>query len=59
MKDKFIRLLKAIGIVAMLFAVFFLIIFGVFKYPKITAIIAFALVFVYLVWRVYESANLD
>ena len=59
MKDKLIRLLKAIGIVAALFAMLFLVVFGGLKYPKITAIIAFALAFVYAVWRVYEDANLD
>ena len=59
MKYKLIRLLKAIGIVTAFFAVFSLIVFGALKYPKITAIIAVGFAFVYAVWRVYESANLD
>ena len=59
MKDKLIRLLKAIGIVAAYFAVLFLVVFGMLKYTKITAIIILAVIFVIAVWRVYEDANLD
>jgi len=47
MIDKFIRLLKAIGIALLLFGAGYLIVCGFIKHGKIMAIIILALIFIY------------
>lgn len=58
MKDKLIRLLKAIGIVTLAFGVIVLLCMGLTCYPRLGAGILIGLLFIFAVWRVYEDANL-
>ena len=55
MKDKLIRLLKAIGITTLLFGVVFLAFWGFAKHTEIAAIILIVLIFIFVVWRIYEG----
>ena len=57
MKDKIIRLLKAIGIAMLCFGVLFLFIFGFVKYTKIACVVVMALIFIFVVWRIYKDAD--
>jgi hypothetical protein len=57
MKDKIIRLLKAIGIALICFGVLFLFIFGFVKYTEIAAAVLMALIFIFVVWRIYKDAD--
>ena len=55
MKNKLIRLLKAIGIATLCFGVLFLFVWGFTMYPKTIAIITLAIIFIFVVWRIYEG----
>lgn len=57
MKDKIIRLLKAIGIALLCFSALFLFIFGFVKYTKIAATVVMVLLFIFVVWRIYKDAD--
>ena len=57
MKDKIIRLLKAIGIALLCFGALFLFIFVFVKYTKIVVIVVIALLFIHVVWRIYKDAD--
>lgn len=57
MKDKIIRLLKAIGIALLCFGALFLFVFGFVKYTKIAAAVVMALIFIFVVWRIYKDAD--
>lgn len=58
MKDKIIRLLKAIGIALLCFGGLFLFIFGFIGYPKIAALVGLIAIFLFVVWRIYEDGDL-
>ena len=55
MKNKLIRLLKAIGITTICFGVVFLFIWGFIKYPLITNVVLLILLFIFVVWRIYDG----
>lgn len=57
MKDKIIRLLKAIGIALLCFGALFLFVFGFVKYTKIAATVVMASIFIFVVWRIYKDAD--
>lgn len=57
MKDKIIRLLYSIGIALMCFGVLFLFIFGFIRYTKIASVVVMALIFIFVVWRIYKDAD--
>ena len=57
MKDKIIRLLKAIGLALLLFGGLFLFVFGFIKYEKIAAFVLLGLLFIFVVWRIYKDAD--
>ena len=57
MKDKIIRLLKAIGIALLYFGALFLFVFGFVKYTKIASVVVMALIFIFVVWRIYKDAD--
>lgn len=57
MKDKIIRLLKAIGLALLLFGAFYLFVLGFIKYEKIAAIAVLVLIFIFVVWRIYKDAD--
>ena len=57
MKDKIIRLLKAIGIALLGFGALFLFVFGFVKYTKIATAVVMALIFIFVVWRIYKDAD--
>ena len=57
MKDKIIRLLKAIGIASLFFGGLSLFIFGFVKYTEIASVVCFALCFIFVVWRIYKDAD--
>lgn len=58
MKDKIIRLLKAIGIALLCFGGLFLFIFGFVGYPKIASAVCLTLCFIFVVWRIYKDGDL-
>lgn len=58
MKDKLIRLLKAIGIVTLALGMIFLLWMGLLCYPRLGSGILIGLLFIFFVWRVYKDANL-
>lgn len=58
MKDKIIRLLKAIGIALLCFGGLFLFIFGLIKYPEIASTVCLTLCFIFVVWRIYKDGDL-
>ena len=57
MKDKIIRLLKAIGIALLCFGGLFLFVFGFIRYDKIAAAVLMSLLFIFVVWRIYKDAD--
>ena len=57
MKDKIIRLLKAIGIALLCFGGLYLFIWGVIKYGKIASLVGMVLLFIFVVWRIYKDAD--
>ncbi len=57
MKDKIIRLLKSIGIALLCFGALFLFIFGFVRYTKIASAVVMALIFIFVVWRIYKDAD--
>ena len=57
MKNKIIRLLKAVGIALLCFSALFLFIWGFIKYEKIAAIAVLVLIFIFVVWRIYKDAD--
>ena len=57
MKNKIIRLLKAIGIATLCFGVLSLFIFGFVRYTEIASAVCFALCFIFVVWRIYKDAD--
>ena len=57
MKDKIIRLLKAIGIATLCFGGLFIFIFGFVRYTKIASVVCFTLCFIFTVWRIYKDAD--
>ena len=59
MKNKLIRLLKAIGIATLCFGVLFLFVWGFMKYTEIAAIVLLALIFVFTVWRIYKDGDFE
>ena len=58
MKDKIIRLLKAIGITTLCFGGLFLFIFEFIKYSKIASAVCLTLCFIFVVWRIYKDGDL-
>ena len=54
---KLIRLLKSIGIALLCFGGLFLFIFGFVKYTKIASGVCLALIFIFVVWRIYKDAD--
>ena len=59
MKDKLIRLLKAIGIALLVFGIFALLIWLIVKHEKIAFIISIALIFFFVVREIYMDLNLN
>ena len=57
MKDKFIRLLKAIGIALLCFGALFLFVFGFVRYPDFFASAVAMALFIFVVWRIYKDAD--
>lgn len=57
MKNKIIRLLKAIGIALIGFGALFLFIFGFIRYTKIASVVVMVLIFIFVVWRIYKDAD--
>ena len=57
MKDKIIRLLKAIGLALLFFGGIFLFVFVFIKYEKIAATVLLGLLFIFVVWRIYKDAD--
>lgn len=57
MIDKFIRLLKAIGIALLCFGVLTLFVLGFMKYTKTAVIVMLASIFVFVVWRIYKDGD--
>lgn len=57
MKNKIIRLLKAIGIALICFGTLFLFVFGFIKYSKIASAVLMVLLFIFVVWRIYKEAD--
>lgn len=57
MKDKIIRLLKAVGIALLCFGAIFLFVLGFVKYTKIASVVVMALIFIFVVWRIYKDAD--
>lgn len=57
MKDKIIRLLKAIGLALLFFGAIYLFVLGLAKYEKIGAIVLLFLIFIFVVWRIYKDAD--
>lgn len=57
MKDKIIRLLKAIGIVLLCFSMIFILVLGLTAYPRLVGGILLGLLFIFVVWRIYKDAD--
>ena len=57
MKDKIIRLLKAIGIALLCFGALSLFVFGLIMYPKIASGVGLTFCFIFVVWRIYKDAD--
>ena len=57
MKDKIIRLLKAIGLALLFCGGLFLFVFGLIKYEKIAVVVLLGLLFIFVVWRIYKDAD--
>lgn len=58
MKDKIIRLLKAIGIALLYFCIIILFVLGLTVYPKLGGGILLGLIFIVVVWRIYVDGDL-
>lgn len=58
MKDKIIRLLKAIGIALLCFCIIIFFVLGLTVYPKLGGGILLGLLFIVVVWRIYIDGDL-
>lgn len=57
MKDKIIRLLKAIGIALLCFSMIFIFVLGLTVCPRLGGGILLGLLFIFVVWRIYKDAD--
>ena len=59
MKNKLIRLLKAIGIATLCFGVLFLFVWGFIKHGEIACIVLLVSIFIFTVWRIYKDGDFE